>query len=990
MTASEPENIAAGGKTYQLSGDFRGAIVNIESTFVNSAAVQDIEGLAPEPGDPPYKGLQHFDEADADHFLGREALTARLAGRLETARFLAVIGASGSGKSSVVRAGLIPALRRGQPLADGALPPTGSDNWLIRVLTPTAHPLDALAAALRPGDEPAAVAALRDELAASSAALAGFRPPTADDRPQTTDEEPPTTDDGRPPSAVGRPLLLVVDQFEEIFSLTRQEAERRAFVDNLVTAAASGAPIRVVIVLRADFYAHCAQYDGLRELVAANQEYIGAMTREELFRVIVLPAARGDWKLQEGLVELMLDDAGDEPGALPLLSHALLETWQRRRGRTMTLSGYKEAGGVRGAIAKTAETVFRRRLTPEQQPIARMIFVRLTELGESKLDTPDTRRRAQFSELITRATDAPLLEAVLSILVDSRLVMTDIIPPGETKVVEVCHEALIREWPTLRDWLNQDREALIRHRQLTGDVNDWLSLDRDPGALYRGARLEQTLAWAADPPDPLSVDEQAFLEASRAAAAEEARRAERLARSTRNQRALLGVAALLLVGIVVAVLYSLGVFNPPVEQMTGDFNVAVAEFAVLDEAGRLTNDDHDGGRRIAARVGAGLLSEVGQDVSVWYDGEGSEGHVPVGVVGEGFEGAADPAAVAEALNADLIVYGVVAPAGAFSDLAVRVYARPQFDADFGSVVGNYDLVERIPVFDPDQPREEVWQRLDPVARAAGLLMLGLRQELLGNQPGALAFFERAAELTPESDVAHYFVGQENFYLSQTGEGDTSGYRAAAATAFERALALDPENARALIGQAGLHFMAAQEKVAGLAAAGATDPAAYEPARGEAQAAWDGYGRAIALDAESQRFGVPVGSIGRYGQALSLRLLGEIAFRAGDAAGAEQLIDQAVTLLEGELGRLDTANEPRLAAQYNEALGSVYEWRGYLRELRGDSTAADAYRQALDAYERCRRQGEAFPFDTFMAQEIVQEICVPGIESVQQRINGGGS
>jgi tetratricopeptide (TPR) repeat protein len=381
---------------------------------------------------------------------------------------------------------------------------------------------------------------------------------------------------------------------------------------------------------------------------------------------------------------------------------------------------------------------------------------------------------------------------------------------------------------------------------------------------------------------------------------------------------------------------------------------------------------------------------VGETVSVWYDGEGSEGHVPVGIVGEGFEDAADPAAVAEAINADMIIYGVVEPAGEFSDLSVRVYARPQFDADFGSVVGNYDLVERIPVFDPDQPREEVWQRLDPAARAAGLLMLGLRQELLGNQAEALSFFERAAELTPNSDVAHYFVGQENFYLAQKGEGDTIAYRAAAGAAFERALALNPENARALIGQAGLRFMAAQEMVAGLAAAGATDPAAYAPARSEAAAAFEGYGRVSALDSEAQRFGVPVGSIGRYGQAISQRLLGEIAFRAGDAAEAEQFIDQAVALLEAELGRLDTANEPRLAAQYYEALGSVYEWKGYLQEVRGDPAAEAAYRQALDAFNRCRQQGEEFPFDTFMAEEIVQEICIPGSESVQQRINGDES
>jgi hypothetical protein len=145
-----------------------------------------------------------------------------------------------------------------------------------------------------------------------------------------------------------------------------------------------------------------------------------------------------------------------------------------------------------------------------------------------------------------------------------------------------------------------------------------------------------------------------------------------------------------------------------------------------------------------------------------------------------------------------------------------------------------------------------------------------------------------------------------------------------------------------------------------------------------------------LEGESRRFGVPVGSIGRYGQAISLRLLGEIAFHTGDAVRAEQFLDVAAATLEAELGRLDTANEPRLAAQYFEGLGSVYEWWGYLLEILGNPTAATVYQQALDAFERCRQQGEDYPFDTFMAAEIVQELCVPGIGRVQQRLNGGGS
>ncbi len=966
MTATDKEDNTPGGKVYHLSGDFRGAIVNVESTFVNSAAAVDIEGLPPEPGDPPYKGLQYFDEADADNFLGREALTARLVGRLAQTRFLAVIGASGSGKSSVVRAGVLPALRRGKQLDDGALPPAGSDKWLSRVMTPTAHPLDALAATLLPEAEPAAVAALRDELAAGHQTLSrsAARALEGTEHPR---------------------LLLVVDQFEELFSLGRHEGERLAFINNLVSAATGDAPIHVIIVLRADFYARCAQYDGLRELVSHQQEYIGAMNREELFRVIVLPAARDDWKIQEGLVELMLDDVGDEPGALPLLSHALLETCKRRRGRTMTLSGYKESGGVRGAIAKTAETVLQQKLTPDQRPIARMIFVRLTELGESADgETPDTRRRASFSELITRATDEPMLEAVLNILVDSRLVSTDLIPPGETKVVEVSHEALIREWPTLRQWLNQDRDGLIRHRQLTGDVNDWLGLDRDPGALYRGAKLEQTLVWAADPPDPLSADEQAFLDASRALAA-------RSRRDVLVQRALIGVSAVLLLAIVGIVLYQSGLFAPAAK-MGGTFNIAVAEFAVLDEDGRLTNRDHDGGLRIAERIGNGLRGVFADepDVWVWFDGPELEEAfgAEIGVAGVEPVDATDPAEMSEELNADMVIFGTTAPAGNLSDLTLRFYLRPQFGADFSQMVGTHEFTTRIPVFDPQDPREEVWRELDPLANALALMVMGMRQEILGQQDEALASFERAAEFAPDSDILHYFIGQEHLYIAQGG-GDETALDAAEAS-FNRSLELNPGNPRAMIGLGSVHFNRAQEQldVAEENADPAAQAAALELARQEAQQALDLYTEVAARPDQSEIYGVPVAGIARLGRAISFRVLGESSYWEGDLTAAEADFDRGIATLESDIEALDIANDPRLAAQTYQALGSIYEWKAFLLDERGETGEAQAAQdKALAYYLDCRQQGEDYRTDTYLSEHIVGELCEPRIDALQSLTGG---
>lgn len=973
MPAPDNEDKTAGGKSYHLSGDFRGAIVNIESTFVNSAAVQDIEGLPPEVGEPPYKGLQYFDEADADHFLGRETLTAKLVGQLRETRFLAVIGASGSGKSSAVRAGLVPALRRGKPLADGALPPTGSDSWLIRVMTPTANPLDALATALLPDGEPAAVAALRDRLGAGPTAL-------VDALPDALGKSQPK-------------LLLIVDQFEELFSLVRHEADRRAFIDNLVTAAGGDRPILIVIVLRADFYAHCAQYEGLRELVSRHQEYIGAMSREELFRVIVLPAARDNWKLQEGLVELMLDDVGDEPGALPLLSHALLETWKRRRGRTMTLSGYKESGGVRGAIAKTAETVFRQRLTPEQQPIARMIFMRLTELGESAdSDTPDTRRRAQFSELITRTTDAAMLDAVLSILIDSRLVMTDVIPPGETKVVEVAHEALIREWPTLRDWLNQDREGLIRHRQLTADVNDWLSLNRDPGALYRGAKLEQALTWTAKPPDPLSVVETEFLEASRAAVEEDAWRAERLAKAARNQRILMGVAAALLLGVVAAVLYSMGVFNPPAETMTGDFKVAVTQFAMLDESGQLADASNDGGRRIAERIGADLTEESGADLSVWFDGPASKGHVPVGIAGEGIDGAIDPAALAEKLNADMIVYGTVKPDGEFATLSAHIYARPQFGSNINQAAGTYNLVKDIPVFDINQPGEEVWLQLDLYARAAAQLMLGLRRQLLGDEAVALTHFESAAKLAPDLDTAHYFVGQGNLYLAQAGEAIELSRLEAAGAAFARVLTANPDNARAQVGAGSVHYLRAQALLDDSQAEDFTGDrvAAVESAIAEARLALEAYKPVAAGEEQVEVYGLPIASGANYEAGIALRLLADAYYRIGSVDEAKAAVDEAIARLEPAVGPLVESGNSRLIAQTYQALGTAYEWRSFLLTQAGDQAAAgEANGRAIANYEACVAVREQFPFDAFMLEQIIRDLCQPRLDVLKSGGTGDG-
>ncbi len=464
---------------------------------------------APALGLCPYKGLDYFDEGDAELFVGREGLTEKIIhevlalispGQTEAGRFFAIVGASGSGKSSLVRAGLVPALRWNKQSA----------NWQILVLTPTAHPLESLATTLTRESSLTATAQLMDDLAQERRALSLYIKRELK-------------------NSSGTYFLLVIDQFEELFALCRFADERSAFIDAILTAAydEDGKAI-VVITLRADFYAHCASSLQLRQALATHQEYIGAMNDEEMRRAIEEPARRGRWEFEEGLVDLILHDVGHEPGALPLLSHALLETWQRRQGRKMTLSGYTASGGVRGAIAETAEAVFTDQFNLEQQTIARRIFLRLTELGDETA-TGDTRRRATINELMINPEEMDATQLVLKALADARLVTTS------EDSVQVAHEALIREWPTLRRWLEENREGLRQHRQLTEASQEWAATEREPGILFRSGRLAQARDWAVTHLDDMNALEKEFLEASISAGEREA--AEREAQRQRELQA---------------------------------------------------------------------------------------------------------------------------------------------------------------------------------------------------------------------------------------------------------------------------------------------------------------------------------------------------------------------------------------------------------------------------------------------------------------------
>jgi WD40 repeat protein len=494
----------------------------------------------PAPGEPPFKGLETFQEKDSDLFFGRQAIVSRLVHELEQNRsLLVIIGASGSGKSSLVRAGLVPALKKPSAKFDGS--ENNQPAWRVHVMTPTAHPLQALALELtRHSRSVSASAILADDFAQDPRSLRLYL-----ERMHRGDWGNLSGD--APHSAFPhRRLLLVIDQFEELFTLCHDDLEREQFVDNLVHALNKSSAqvlgdsrthsppyplLTLVLTLRADFYAHIAQYPELRALIARHQEYIGPMTSEEMRSVIEEPARRqraadgAAWEFEPGVVDLILRDVGAEPGALPLLSHSLFELWKRRTGHRMTLRGYQDTGGVRGAIAQTAETVYQE-LEPTGQDIARSIFLRLTKLGEG---TEDTSRRAEIQELITRPQDTEQVLAVLNDLARARLVTLSspnadalddqVLPEGSPAheshaIAQVAHEALIREWERLRGWLNEDREGLRLHRQLADAAQEWNLLERDASALYRGARLIQAQDFAANNPITLNDLERTFLQQS--------------------------------------------------------------------------------------------------------------------------------------------------------------------------------------------------------------------------------------------------------------------------------------------------------------------------------------------------------------------------------------------------------------------------------------------------------------------------------------------
>jgi WD40 repeat protein len=482
---------AAAGRSdlTEVEAELAGRVIDLKSAHEQARALSapHTPARVAAEGICPFKGLASFEPVDADYFFGRERLVAELVARLVGAGFLGIVGPSGSGKSSVLRAGLLPAL------AGGVLP--GSEGWRRLLLRPGERPLEELRRVL--------VSGAKDPLAEALGALPG-----------------------------NARLLLAVDQFEELFTACDSDAERIAFSDALVRAAADPDGRAVVVVaLRADFYGRFAAYPGLAGLLGTNQVLVGPMQASELRRAVELPAARVGLRVEPQLADALVDDVEGEPGALPLLSTALLELWQKRHDNALTLAAYRESGGVHGAVARLAEGTYAR-IPDERRQLVRTVMLRL--VGEGEGDAP-VRRRAPLAELdLERNTD---VEDVLGVLADSRLVT---VSEGN---VEVAHEALLREWPRLREWIEEDAEGRRLRRHITQAATEWAAAGRDRGELYRGARLAAALDWSADHALDVNELEREFVAESREASEQETKRVRRTNRRLRGL--LVGVAVLL-------------------------------------------------------------------------------------------------------------------------------------------------------------------------------------------------------------------------------------------------------------------------------------------------------------------------------------------------------------------------------------------------------------------------------------------------------------
>jgi len=451
----------------------------------------------------PFRSLQSFEPDDSWLFFGRDAETDVLLCRLTRAPVFSVLGNSGSGKSSLIRAGLLPALRRGRFRAGGKW----VNSWRVCIFRPSERPFDELAESLAVQLSPELSAIeIKDfiedcrerfprggnELRDAIASIVGSKAHTID----------------------GPHVLIIADQFEEIFTLTSDKESREKYINLLLAAARidGSVPVHVMLVMRADFYSRCLDHPALSHLLEGNLYNLPLIGPPQLREAIEKRLSLANVRAEPGLIDSLLAEVGTEPGNLALLEHALGQLWEKRRGsHTLTAAAYSEIGRLQGAISQHAEEVYRE-LVSEFQALAKRIFLELVQLGEG---AQDTRRRVAKGVLLGLGNPEQV-EQLLTRLATSRLISTGVQEhhPNRGSFVEVSHEALIREWPTLREWLEENRDDIRLERRLIEAAEEWRESRRDSGALLYGARLAQAEHWLANHADAPSLL-RAFLESSR-------------------------------------------------------------------------------------------------------------------------------------------------------------------------------------------------------------------------------------------------------------------------------------------------------------------------------------------------------------------------------------------------------------------------------------------------------------------------------------------
>ncbi len=474
----------------------------------------------------PFKGLLPFGPEDAEFFFGRDTLVAELLRMLGIGqRVVALVGASGSGKSSVVRAGLIPAL------AKGAI--EGSDRWLVASMMPGSHPFAELEAALLHSviDGPDSLdEQLRDGKAGLLRAALRILP------------------------TEGSRLLLIIDQFEELFTMVDGDAVRERFLSNLVTAVDDPHDrISVLVTLRADFYGLPLQHPEFGARLGTGVVNVTPMTVEELEAAALKPAERVGVGFEPALLGQLIADVGRQPGALPLFQYALTDLFDRRAGDTLLAATYRSMGGIEGALRRRATDLYQQ-LDSAHQEAARQLFLRLVSLTEQG---QRSRRRVAARDVASLAGDTVTMHDVINLFGDHRLLSFDADPLTGAPTVELAHEALLGAWPTLEGWIDECREDLRRQTALAVAVREWQLADHDPNYLLPAVRLADYEEWCRSSRMALNSAEQAFLEAGRARADDESaadeRRRQGEARSRRRLRLLVGTLAGTL-GVVALVL----------------------------------------------------------------------------------------------------------------------------------------------------------------------------------------------------------------------------------------------------------------------------------------------------------------------------------------------------------------------------------------------------------------------------------------------------